>query len=359
MAKEETGPTLTQVTFIGRQVVKYGLLFLLLLMVGRTFLTAFGNWWRATHPEPPPPPTVGFGVLPAIAFPEQSADNPGSYTLETKTGRLPEFPDRAKVFFSPGFSSSLFDDEETKGIASAFGFVFEPEILNKNTYRFRKSKPLDIILDIDIRSKRFDLKSNFLSKPELFVNPSLPDSVTAVEEVRSYLQSANLLEQDIATVSGDILYLKLSETQLEEAESFSDAQFLQVDLRRSPIDDIYEVFTPGGREGTVHAILTSAFGGQDSIVHMRFQHYPIDYFSSETYPLRSVQKAWQNLQAGNGYVAKAGLSEEAVIRQVSLGYFDKYERQDYLQPVYVFEGDGGFIAYVSAIDPEYIQASGE
>nr|MDQ3009040.1 hypothetical protein [bacterium] len=75
-----------------------------------------------------------------------------------------------------------------------------------------------------------------------------------------------------------------------------------------------------------------------------------------TYPLRSTESAWRIVQAGEAVIVNAGLQEHATVRSVSLGYFDSFNEQEYLQPIYIFEGDGGFMAYVSAIDTKFIQA---
>ena len=60
---------------------------------------------------------------------------------------------------------------------------------------------------------------------------------------------------------------------------------------------------------------------------------------------------------GSGFVARypTNGSTTAVIRNVRLGYYDSYDPETYLQPIYVFEGDYGFTAYVPAISPEWVE----
>jgi len=354
----DAGPTLTNITFMGRQIVKYGLILIITLMVGRTFLNAFAAFWKNTHPPKPTAPTLGFGILPAIKFPTQKdTDKPQRYELETKTGNFPKFAEKAKVYFMPGFNSTLFDDENTREIAASFGFVFEPEPLDAQNYRFTKSKPLISTMDINIRSKTFDFKTNYLSKQELLIASKVPDTQTAIAQVKSALISAGINPFDLmedASASAEAVYLKASGNKLQPATSISDAQFVQVDLRRAPIDG-YEMYTPEGAEGTVHAIVTAAFSGKDAIVSLRNKYFPVDYDQEETYPLRSVSTAWNVLQSGEGYIANKGELDSTVIRYVYLGYFNSFDYQPYLQPIYIFEGDKGFLGYVSAIDPKYIQ----
>lgn len=351
-----TGPTLTQVTLVGRKVVKYGALLLVTLMVSRVAIGAFATYWRATHPPPPPPPTVGFGILPALAFPNQDATNrPSSYRLETATGGLAEFPDRAKVFFMPKPTVSLLTDQEAKELAAKFGFVFEPQILNSRTYRWNKNQPLQTTFDLDIINHHFELTTDYQSRPELLIDNSLPTNFEAVRQVKTFLTTGQLLPSDVATASGEITPLKSLGGELVEAVSLSDADFLQVDLNRYPIDGEYRMFSPEGYRGVISALLSGSLRGRDAVVDLQYKYNEVDYFQYHTYPLRTSTEAWRVLQAGEGFVVNGNEVETAVIRSVTLGYYDSFEEQEYLQPIYVFEGDNNFIGYVPAIDPEYLQ----
>ena len=87
-----------------------------------------------------------------------------------------------------------------------------------------------------------------------------------------------------------------------------------------------------------------------------YNYTQVEYEQFETYPIISGDVAWQKLIDGQGYTAVAPENgSEAVVRRVGLAYYDSLDNQQYLQPIYVFEGDGGFVAYVSAIDQGYSQ----
>lgn len=356
-AQQNTGPTLTNVTAMGRNVVKYGLIALVLLMVSRFLFNGFAAFWRASHPEPPPPPTVGFGKLPQLRFDAKvENEKPVSYKLETATGTIPEFGDRSKVYFMPNASASLLADQSAKGTAATYGYVFEPESFGAEIYRWSKSQPLLSNLEMNIRTKNISQTTNYLSLPELLSSNQAPSGFDAVKITKSFLSKADLLPEDIATASGEVLYLKSLGGETAPAVSQSDADFIQVDLNRNPIDGIYRMFTPGGYQGTVRAIITGALKGNDSIVDIETNYNTVDYEQVHTYPLRTPRSAWQLLQAGEGYIANKGDSQNAIIRTVTLGYYDDFEEQEYLQPIYIFENeDTGFIGYVSALDPTYIQ----
>jgi hypothetical protein len=44
------------------------------------------------------------------------------------------------------------------------------------------------------------------------------------------------------------------------------------------------------------------------------------------------------------------------IRRIYLGYYDSLTPQEFLMPIVVFEGDGGFLGYVQAVTNEWLQA---
>jgi hypothetical protein len=169
------------------------------------------------------------------------------------------------------------------------------------------------------------------------------------------LDRADLLPTDIATSAGEVIFLKSLGGQLEEAFSLSDADFLQINLNRSAVNGMYKMYSPEPEKGVITAIISGVLSGQDSIVALEYHYRPVDYIQVETYPLRSVKSAWQILQAGEGFIAQPNSGDEAVVREVVLGYYeDWFNNQDYLQPIYIFRGDNNFVGYVPAIDPSWI-----
>jgi hypothetical protein len=308
------------------------------------------------NPKPPPPPTVGFGILPPIRFPAQSSlDKPQSYDLQVPQSRFNNYGDRAKVFLMLYSSIGLFTDQRAKEIAANYGFMFNPTTLSDTKYRWTKTQPLQATLEMDIVNLKFEIKTDYLSRAELLRRTELPTRTESVNLVKSFINSGQSLPSDLATASGEVKYLRSVGGELEEAVALSDADFAQVDIRRAPVDGRYPFFTPKGYRGAVHAILTGALSGKDQIVELSYSYQPIDYTERHTYPLRSLDSAWAIVQAGEAYIANKGTSDVAVIRDVQLGYYDDTQDQDYMQPIYVFEGDGGFMAYVPALQPQYYQ----
>lgn len=361
MAQQDTGPTLTNVSYIGRQTIKFGAIFLVLFMVGRTALTVFVAYWKATHPEPPPPPTVGFGVLPTLDFPEKTQDEkPVSYKLETATGGFADFGDRAKVFMMYPYSTSpsLFDDQRAEEAAAGLNYVFEPKKVDLSTYRFSKSSPVQSVFEYNVLSNHFTITSDYLSRPELLTSNAVPDKETAVSAVYSILSATGLSSgtREGAFVN-KVVYMKALGIELTPALSFSEADFAEVTLARQPVDEEFSFYTPDGGSGNIRAIVTGALSSYDSVVEMDFLYQEMDAEQVQTYPIRTAVDAWKLLQAGEGYVAQKGDYDTAIIRDVELGYYDSDQEQNYMQPIYVFKGDGDFIGYVPAVHPSLLQSS--
>lgn len=350
-----SGPNLTSANYVGRLFVKYGLAVLVFLMVGRVLLNAVVTYWKATHPEPPPPPTVGFGILPNLKFPTQDeTDKPASYSLEMAYG-INEINDRAKIFLVTKSAANLLADERLKEIAAVYGFIFTPETIADKTYRFTKNAPLDMSLEISSVDFTFSLQSNFLSRPDLLTSAgTLPEEFEAVERVKKFVASADLFGDDMASASGKVTFLKSIGGELKTAFSLSEADFLQIDINRNPIDQLYKVYTSGGEDGIISAKLTSALSANNSIVEMDYHYRQVDYLNFETYPLRTAKSAWNLVQAGDAYVINGKNLKEAVVREVELAYYDSFDEQKYLQPIYVFKGDNNFMAFVPAVSASYL-----
>ena len=268
---------------------------------------------------------------------------------------IKEINDRAKVFLVTKSPANLLADERIKEIASIYGFIFTPENIADKTYRFTKNSPLDTSFEINSVDFTFSLRSNFLSRPDLLTSGNLlPEEFEAVDTVKKFIASADLLGDDMASASGKVTFLKSIGGELKTAFSLSEADFLQIDINRNPIDQLYKVYTNEGEKGIVSAKMTAAFSANNSIVDMDCFYRRVDYLNFETYPLRTAKSAWNLVQSGDAYVLNGKGLKEAVVREVELGYYDSYEEQKYLQPVYIFRGDKNFMAIVPAINANYL-----
>lgn len=345
--------TLTQAAFFMRKVILVGGITLGVFIVGRVFLESAVNFWKATHPEPPPPPTVGFGILPKLQFPAVN-DAPQRYKLEVAAANMKAPSDRALVFFQPSKRASLLALDKAREQASVLGFLFDPDKVDGTQYRFRRTTPLPAVLDYNIINGTFLLRLDWQSDPTYLLENRLPTEDSAIGTTRQLLAQAGLLEKDIATSSAKVTYLKASGTSYTNTVSLSEADFLQVDIFRSPIASKYDVVTEKPSKGTVRAIISGHRDRAIQLTAMEYNYLPVNYQSVHTYPIISPQVAFQMLSQGKGYSAVTEGVTDAIIRSVRMGYYDSGKEQQYLQPIYILEGDGGYVGYVPAIDPRWI-----
>jgi hypothetical protein len=342
--------TLTETARISRMVIKVGGIALVVMMVGRFLVDGFARYWKATHPAALPPPNIALGPLPPIVFPDKQKPEL-TYQLELPTGQMPSFDDRMKVYLMPVKRPKLGALNQSTEDAVNLGFRDKPQARSDVVYRFAKSQPLPTTLDMDIYTGKFTYTVDWPQDPNFFAVKELPSDTAAVDEAKTYLQQSDLVPKDIADGQAQITYLKASGSNLKRTVSASEADFVQADLFRAPIEKKYETVTPDPSQGVIRVIF-SGNRNQGRIVKINYNYYAVDYTTSGEYPLITPETAWTELLAGKGYVAQLnpGITK-VIVRRVGIAYYDAFEPQPYMQPVYVFKGDDNFVAYVPAIPP--------
>lgn len=349
MATQPTGPTLSDIAFVARSAIKYGAIFLVVFMVGRIVLNASIAMYKKLNPPKLPPPTMAFGTLPSIDF-GADLSSPKEYILQTVTGSLPMLGEQAKVFFVPENKASLLAVEKAQKQAVSLGFVFPYEQVSQKILRWSKTSPMPATLEIDIVTGEVTMKADWSQDPSFFIGKNVPNDSTAITQVKTILRNANLLPSDMATGAAVVTYLKASGGTYMPAVSRSEADFTQVDIYRTPISLKYEIVGAESGKGNARVILSGNQQGERQIVGIEYQHQDVEYESFSTYPLISTSQAWNMLQSGQGHIASKTPSDgsQVIVREVTLGYFDPKPDQLYMQPIYIFKGDKGFVGYVQA-----------
>ncbi|KKT98207.1 MAG: hypothetical protein UX35_C0003G0088 [Microgenomates group bacterium GW2011_GWA1_46_15] len=342
--------SLSNVAFIARNAIKYGAFLLAFFIIGRVILNMSFSLYRLLNPPKPPEPTYGFGTLPSLTFP-QSPFQIKTYTLQTKDGSLPMLANQLPVYFIPVGRASLFSSDNAKQVAGDLGFEFPPEQVSETVYRWKRTTPLTSTLEMDIVSQNFTMRTDWSTDPNFLTNNrKLPTQSEVANRARGILRDASLLPDDMATGEARITLLKSSGSSYTPAVSFSEADFVQVDLFRTALGLRYPVFRPDPSKGSARMIFSGSEEKDLSVVEMEFMHFSVEYDRAETYGLVSTLEAWKQLQAGKGYVAYVDQNvTSAVVRNVALAYYDSDTPQNYLQPIYVFTGDNNFFAYVPAV----------
>lgn len=303
-------------------------------------------------PTPPPPPTVSFGVLPKIAFPQSATQKRITYSINTVSGTLPIFPDRAYVNKINGYVRSIFDIDDSNQRAAKIGFTQEGIKLSDTAYRWNEDSNLKKQLTMDIVSKDFIMTSLFTSDPLSISQTTLKDESEAKQAASSFISAMNEVPQDLNDSKTSAVLYRVDNGALLPASSLSNTQIIGVYFFQSDVNGL-PITYPSAGLSTMN-IMVGSGQFEPEVVAANFSHQNISDVSS-TYPIKTSQEAYSELKAGSAYISTYYGGDKIDIQNVFLAYYLGEEKQSFLMPVIVFEGSNGFNAYVSAVKDEWIK----
>jgi len=349
--------SLTETAHYTRRIIKISAILIVTLIITRISYKAFKDVWTKSHPPPPLPPTVAFGKLPKIIFPEPNPPIDGqklSYKLETVQGGLPTPATITNVYFMPKKEPNLLALDRANEQVRKIGFTQRPEMIDDNQYRWKTDNSPTTSLEMDINSGNFQMRYEYETDQELLNSKYLPTNEQAATEAKNFLTVNELMAEDLANGTAEFDYLKASYPNLIPAVSLSEADFIRVNLFRTTLNDL-KVLPPNPKKSLISFLFSGSRESDKRIVEINYTYWPVSLDNFATYPLKPVNYAWNQVQANEAYIANLGQNEDGkiTIRQVYLAYYDSETPQNYLQPIYVFEGDKNFFAYVPAINPQW------
>ncbi len=344
--------TLTQAAITARKIIRYFIIFLVFLIIGRIILGFALGIFNQLFPAPPPPPTLSFGSLSPIPFPKNDNLPKLQYALQTATGDYPKLSTQAKVYYMPKPGASLNSLEDAKRKAAALGFISDPVAVSQTLYKF--ANPLvPSAFQINIVTGVFSISYDLAKDPSpLSTRPPAPE--IAVSSVENFLASANLLPNDISSGLPSHDFLKIQNQQLAPAISLSEASIIRINLFRSKYDKLPSL-PPHPTMGNIWFLTSGSNQREKQILEGEYHYFPVDQTQSGTYPIKTPKEAYDDLVNGKGYIADLGVNPNGniTIRKIYLAYYDPDVQTDFFQPIMVFEGDNGFVGYVPAVTNAY------
>jgi hypothetical protein len=106
--------SLTTVATNTRKTIRYSIYGIIILIIGRFALGIALNVFRSVFPKPPPAPTLAFGKLPKISFPDQPNLPKFTFQLQTASGALPKLLTQSKIYFMHKSNVSLLSFDYAK-----------------------------------------------------------------------------------------------------------------------------------------------------------------------------------------------------------------------------------------------------
>lgn len=349
--------SLTKVAITARKIIRYTIFFIVFLTVGKILLGIGISVYKSIFPSPPPPPTVKFGKLTTVPFPKKNDSPKLTYNLETAQGGFPEIPGQAKVYFMPKLNPNLLSLDVAKEKAKSLGFIGNPQQESESLYKF-PNPDNPSYLEMNIVTGTFSISYDLSSDRSPIDTRPVAAEISA-SEFRSLLSGASTLPDDL---TGQMVpgYFKLENGKLVSALSLSGADVVKVNLFRKNYDNLPSM-TANPDEANVWAIVSGSQDKAKQIIASEYHYYPVDESQYSTYPIKTPQEAFGQLQAGGAYIATMGKHKDGdnvTIRKVYLAYFDPEEESDFYQPIYVFDSDDtasgtSFVAYVPAVSSDY------
>lgn len=348
---------LTLTAYRTRQIIKATLIFTAVFFTLKTSFSLAIAYWRQHHPPPPPPPNVAFGKLPPLFSFKKQGERPTNFSLETVEGGLPSLPSQAKVYFVLPQESRFLALEKTNQLARRLGFVQEPEKLKENLYRYH-NPVTNTTLTINPLTWSFKLSYPYLTDQTLTTFYLPPSNQEIINSAWTMLTKINREHPDITQDKVEVHYWKLTPTKLVPAPSLSEANLAQVNFFREKIEGQYPIYPPNLNQPNIWALVSGAPSENKKIVQFQYTYFPIDKEKFATYPLKPIEQAWEELKKGEYHLAKISPQKKStpvVIRKIYLAYLDPSQPTNFLQPIYVFEGDNDFVAFVAAVSVEWTE----
>lgn len=280
------------------------------------------------------------------------------YTLDTVDGRPIIATKSAQVLFMPQAETKFGYRERLYLIAKSLGFNTEVSGYRLIGSEATFSEPNQKLV-IDIRNFNFDYKYFFETDKSVFENVRTPNQEESIEKAVEFLQTAGRYPQELSQGKTNVLFLKY-DTETNSMGVLKDnlqANMVEIDFYRPDIaanPTAVPVVSPKYFNSQNYVLMMFKNDGTYKVLRSQVKFYDRSAEQIGVYPLRSGDQAYKDLIKGKGFIISQPQTANITIRKMFLGYFDPDVYQEYLQPVYVFLGDGDFVGYVPAVSGEYL-----
>ena len=356
--------SLAQTTQLTRTALKWaGIAFAAFLIIRLVLFPVGKSIWNAVFPKAHPAPTTAFGKLPEIPFPTKTQPTQLTFTIQTTAGVLPptcvlevclvsddpsqplNIPDRINVYPTDERAAGFSSYDLAKQKVGRIDFTGEGAAVSPIIYSWRDAKVEGRQITFDIVTNAFTLKSPIAPESQ-----ALP-LIEATTVSKRMLSDMGLLPTDLEDAKTKTIFLKLQNGNLVRTTSLAESNAIQVDFYRESLDKL-PILYPQTDRSLMSFRVKRGNGVPQQIIEANFSHKPVDVTNPSTYPIKTAQQAFDELQAGKGYFAATGPSKVFPIQKVYLAYYEGLDNIEFFLPVFVFEGNS-FQAFVEAIAPEW------
>lgn len=345
----------------------------IIIWIGVGLVILFGLWlfwlilvflFKLVFPPPPAGPDTAFGKLPQpFVYSSKLNFKTINFNLDTPGGRITSFSKIIKVYPIPQPEGKFDSLDKAKEKAGGAGLDSEPIRISDNDWRWTSTQNPNKTLKLNIVTNNFTYTYDWIADTSALGGVFKTTDSDSIAQARNYLSDFSGLKKDLNTGSAKVSYFKLIGGERDQVGSYSEANAVQIQLFRAKIVDgqiKYSLVEP--KQNLVSVMFSATARTEKRLLEINYTFWSVNFKSPATYPSKTGQEAFSDLKQGKALVVEGdGENFENInIGSISFAYYNPGEYEAYLQPVYVFKGDGlvggvkkNFIAYVSAISSTY------
>ena len=344
--------SLTQTAYTSRRLIKYGGIGIVAISILWSLSTLVYKAYLTANP-PHVSPTVKYGLLPRLVFPEKNFTTDKKFTFEFSNDAVPKFSDQAKVYVIYKPNTTFLALEEDTKTAAAFGFNGEPTEIETGIYRFTNDK-VNKTLVVNVTTGDFTVTYPYTSDQMLLTPDKMPSKSEAISMATNFLEQGNKYTENLENGQKVVTFWKIDGDGLKSVSSQSEANAARVDFYREKLDG-KSILSSNFGQASISVLVSGSTVLAKKIIGVNFKDMSINKVSYSTYPIKSSQEVINSLNSGNYWIAKDVTDKNVVIRDIYLAYFEPTNLTNYLQPIFVAEGDNNFAAYIPAVESSYIK----
>ncbi len=335
----------------------------ILFYTGRFMLNSAIAGYFYLFPPQLPPPAASFGALPTLKMSSIKIEGTPSYVLDTENGALPALPDRINVYRIAKPTTNLLSEQTIKQLAGDFSFNLN--FIKSGVSKLKWTDGTNSrTFTADIVSKNFQLATG-VEKLNTVVNQAVSISNSDAEQMAlNFIRSKNLmnpsdLEHMYTTATPSMIILgRLKESKIDPQRS----KLMKIDVFRELVDvpaneklkvqEVkYKVLGPNPRNSLINFYVTNSQKPfQFPIIN--YTYWDAGYTDKSDYGLTPLPVIWATIAQNKGVISYLRLENEdefepfktnlnidrIEISDIYLAYYESLDLQEYLQPIYVFEG---------------------
>lgn len=343
--------TLTQTAIFTKQIIALGIIALTLGTLSFIGYRIWYSYYLTTLPPKEEKPDTKFGILPYPNFPKAYVSSSNfSYTLNTTTGGLPKvgqdpgFEKLTKVYFVIKPYATFLSSDKSRALAEKFNINTPPKVVNETTYEFKQDNKT-LVVDLDSGNFKYFKEATPSSKENLDTDENL------VSDFKGVLEDLGVLKEELKNGRAKVTLFKTLGAEAVTTNQRTDAQAALISIWPQDLDK-KSIFTSDIGRSYIFATLVNYYNSLEDYLSINFTHYQIDTTTFATYPIKSPEEAFNDLQSGKGVIIIEPQRPQVSITSVSLGYFMSENYSPYIQSIFVFEGPS-FVAYVPAVSAQF------